>query len=238
VTLRRAAALSGGVIALAVWLALAGCGAAGDDGARGTARLWVTKERGTVLLVDTVVPAGQTLLRALRSQADVETRYGGRFVQAIEGMEGSLGRQQDWFWFVNGLAGDRSAAEYRLRPGDIAWWDFRSWRDDAALEVVAGAFPEPLVHGYDGKTRPAAIRYGPGVSRPRVRALARRLGTGDVEPLGRPVADGAHLLEIVAGMPALSATLREPGSGASGAVRFLQRGWPAPSLYRHRFSTP
>jgi hypothetical protein len=237
VTRRRTGALAGLALPL-VWLALAGCGASGDDGARGTARLWVTRDRGAVLLVDTSVPAGQTLLRALRSRADVETRYGGRFVQAIEGVEGSLGRQRDWFWFVNGLAGDRSAAEYRLRPGDVAWWDYRGWRDDAALEVVAGAFPEPFLHGYDGETRPTAIRYGRGVSRPRVRALARRLGTGDVEPLGRPVADDAHLLEIVAGRPALSATLREPGSGPSGAVRFLQRGWPAASLYRHRFAAP
>ena len=28
---------------------------------------------------------------------------------------------------MNGIEGDRSAAEVRLDPGDIEWWDYRSW---------------------------------------------------------------------------------------------------------------
>ena len=100
------------------------------------------------------------------------TRYGGGFVQSIDGVEGSARRHEDWFWFVNGLAGDRSAASYRLRDGDVAWWDYRDWSGDAeTLEVVAGAFPEPFLHGYDGETRPAAVRYAPGL---RAGARARR----------------------------------------------------------------
>ena len=145
-------------------LALAGCGGEGPTAADGTAHLWVTRDRGSELLVDTTVPAGQTLLRALRSEAKVTTRYGGGFVQSIDGVEGSARRHEDWFWFVNGLAGDRSAASYRLRDGDVAWWDYRDWSGDAdTLEVVTGAFPEPFLHGYDGKSRPAAVRYGPGL---------------------------------------------------------------------------
>ena len=151
------------IVPLLAALALAGCGGEGPTAADGTARLWVTRDRGSEVLVDATVPAGQTLLRALRSQAEVTTRYGGGFVQSIDGIEGSARRHEDWFWFVNGLAGDRSATSYRLRDGDVAWWDYRDWsRDAATLEVVAGAFPEPFLHGYDGKRRPAAVRYGPG----------------------------------------------------------------------------
>src|SRR5262245_48738114 len=117
---------------LAAALAVAGCGGGGD----GEATLWVTRDQGREVLVDAHVHAGQTLLRALRSRADVETRYGGRFVQAIEGVEGSLDSQRDWFWFVNGVEGDRSAAEYRLHDGDVAWWDFRSWADAERVPVV------------------------------------------------------------------------------------------------------
>ena len=103
------------------------------------------------------------------------TRYGGGFVQSIDGVEGSARRHEDWFWFVNGLAGDRSAASYRLRDGDVAWWDYRDWSGDAeTLEVVAGAFPEPFLHGYDGKVRPVAVRYGPGL-RPGAERIARVL---------------------------------------------------------------
>ena len=147
--------------ALVVVVLLAGCGGAagGEDG---TAQLWVTRDRGAKLLVDTEVQAGQTLMRALASKADVETRYGGRYVQAVNGIEGSLDAQHDWFWFVNGYEGDRSAASYRLRDGDVAWLDYRAWQREGEARVVVGAFPEPFLHGYAGKTRPVAIRYESG----------------------------------------------------------------------------
>ena len=35
------------------------------------------------------------------------TRYGGRFLQSIDGIYGSLTGQRDWFFFVNGIEGDR-----------------------------------------------------------------------------------------------------------------------------------
>ena len=170
------------------------------------------------------MPAGQTLLRALRSKAKVTTRYGGGFVQSIEGVEGSARRHEDWFWFVNGLAGDRSATSYRLRDGDVAWWDYRDWSRDAdTLEVVAGAFPEPFLHGYDGKARPAAVRYGPGL-RAGAERVARVLGTEDVAPAGTAVARGRQPLRARRGAPHLTAVLRSPGSGTSGAVRFSFAG--------------
>jgi len=222
-------------------LALAGCGGAGPTAADGTAHLWVTRDRGSDVLVDATVPAGQTLLRALRSKAKVSTRYGGGFVESIEGVDGSARRHEDWFWFVNGLAGDRSAASYRLRDGDVAWWDYRDWAGDAdTLEVVAGAFPEPFLHGYDGKTRPAAVRYAPGL-RPDAERVARVLATEDVAPVGTaPVAD-ANLFELVSGAPHLTAALRSPGAGPSGAVRFSFAG-PVEALLAgdlaRRFSSP
>ena len=205
-------------------LALAGCGGEGPTAADGTARLWVTRDRGASVLVDTEVAAGQSLLRALKSEAKVETRYGGGFVQSIDEIEGSARRNEDWFWFVNGLAGNRSAASYRLRDGDVAWWDYRNWSHDAdTLEVVAGAFPEPFLHGYDGQIRPAAVRHGPGLREDATR-VAEALGTADVASLGTPVATDANVFEIGLGAPHLTAALRKPGSGPSGAVAFTFAG--------------
>ena len=40
-------------------------------------------------MLTTSVPAGRAVLQALDREADIETRYGGRFVQAIDGVEGS-----------------------------------------------------------------------------------------------------------------------------------------------------
>ena len=229
------------MVPLLAALALAGCGVAGPTAEDGTARLWVTRDRGSAVLVDTTVPAGQTLLRALRSKAKVSTRYGGGFVQSIEGIEGSARRHEDGFWFVNGLAGDRSAASYRLRDGDVAWWDYRDWSGDAdTLEVVAGAFPEPFLHGYAGTTRPTAVRYGPGL-RSGAERIAEALATEDVASVGTATAADVNLFELGSGSPHLTAALRSPGAGPSGAVRFSFSGSVDALLaggFARRFSSP
>jgi hypothetical protein len=216
--------------ALAVLVLLAGCGAAGEG--EGTAQLWVTRDRGAKLLVETKVDAGQTLMRALASKTDVKTRYGGRYVQAVNGIEGSLSAQRDWFWFVNGYEGDRSAASYKLRDGDVAWLDYRAWQREGEARVVVGAFPEPFLHGYAGKTRPVAIRYEPAVAR-RAAALARGFDEVDVRALPAPVPEGANVIEVRVGPPRLTGELL--GQTAGDPVRFVLSGSPA---YSRRYAVP
>ena len=217
--------------ALAVLCFLVGCGGAAGEG-EGTAQLWVTRDRGAKLLVDTKVEAGQTLMRALASEADVKTRYGGRYVQAVNGIEGSLNAQRDWFWFVNGYEGDRSAASYRLHDGDVAWLDYRAWQREGEARVVVGAFPEPFLHGYGGKTRPVAVRYDRG-SEQRARKLSAELGPAKVAPLGTPVPAGANVLEVRGGASSVTAKLL--GETAGDAVRFVWRGNPTP---KRRYTVP
>jgi Domain of unknown function (DUF4430) len=233
VTARRVAAL------LLVTLALAGCGGT-ERGNTGTARLWITRDRGSTLLVSATVPAGETLMRALRSKASVDTKYGGRFVEAIDGIRGSLSSRHDWFWFANGLAGDTSAAEYRLHAGDVAWWDYRDWTNDSDLEVVAGAFPEPFLHGYSGHVHPVAVRYGPGL-RTAAERIARRLRAASVAPSGTSTSHDASLFVLTRGPIHFTAALRSPGSGPttpvvlrfSGDVSKLLQG-----AYARRFAVP
>ena len=236
------------VVALSVVacaLALAGCAGFGPgrgDGS-GTATIWVTKDRGTTLVEKGTVPAGETLLRGLRSLADVDTTYGGRFVESISGISGSGSSQRDWFWFVNGLLGDTSAAEYRLHAGDVAWWDIRSWTQDYDTEVVVGAFPEPFLHGYSGHVHPAVVRYGPG-ERAGARRIARVLHASSVAPVGTPAANDANVFELVAGKRRFSAALRRPGTGPKGSVVFTYAGPVAallpggPHPYVREFSVP
>jgi hypothetical protein len=172
----------------------------------------------------------------------VETRYGGRFVQSIDGVSGDASAHRDWFWFVNGLLGNESAADYRLHAGDVAWLDYRDWGSDYQTEVVVGAYPEPFLHGYGGHVRPAAVRYAPSLRAAAAR-IGRLLHARSVAPLGAAVAADANELELLAGKQRFTATLRRPGTGP-GAVVFTYAGPvgdllpDGPRPYLRRFSLP
>jgi hypothetical protein len=205
--------------ALVLALVAAGCG---GGGGKGTAQLWVTRDRGQTVLLQTTVPAGETAMQALDRAVDLKTRYGGRFVQSIDGLGGSLAARRDWFWFLNGIVGDRSAAEVRLGDGDVEWWDFRSWQGRMRQPAVVGAFPQPFVSG----DRPAVV-VGEG-------AVAHKLAR---VVHGRVVAKapaGADVLRIV---PGRGFTARRQGAGvlftlgAADAPRLAAD----PSLARFRF---
>jgi len=215
---------------------LAGCG--GDPGHGGTARLWITRDRGAHVLLTATVPAGLTAMQALSRKAKVETRYGGHFVQAIDGLGGSLSNERDWFWFLNGYEGDRSAAEYRLRPGDVEWWDYRSWRGAMSVPVVVGAFPEPFIHGYQGKRRPALVVYADPTKAPAARRLARLVHGSATRRA--PEGTGANVLVLRSGRAGLSFRGRVDGNTAGGAVTFVFTGDPVrlPSIARFRYELP
>jgi hypothetical protein len=181
-------------------------------------------------------------MRALRSEADVETSYGGRFVRSIQGVPGDAGAKRDWFFFVNGIEADRGAAEYRLRPGDVLWWDHRSWAgDDMREPVVVGAFPEPFLHGYDGRVRPVAVRFEDEDMRGTALGIAHVIGARSVELLSVPTAPQANVLVIRDELPTFLAELRSPDGPAGSPVVFsisfedAKRLLKDPELARHRY---
>ncbi len=215
---------------LAAACLLAGCGE--EAAGKGNAALWITRDRGSEVILTATVPAEISAMEALRRKADVETRYGGRFVHSIEDIEGGVTDQRDWFFYVNGYEADLSAAEYRLRDGDVAWWDFRAWEREGEARVVVGAFPEPFLHGYAGKTRPAVVRYeGPQLR--RANAIARGIGASSVAPLGTPVPRGANVFELRSGPDRATAELL--GETAGDPVRFVLSG---ELDLRRRYSIP
>ena len=228
-TLRRLLAAAAAIVVAA--------GCAGDDRPSGQARLWITLDRGSDVLFAGPVPAGLTVIQALKREADVETAYGGRFVQAINGHEGSLESGRDWFFYVNGVAADRGAAEYRLRPGEIAWWDFHRWKGERSFSVVVGAFPEPFLHGYDGKRRAAAVRYHRASQRRAAEAIGRRIRATSVAPRTVPRPRGANLFVLMSGGPGRFAGTASSPHGPytftfTGDAHRLARN---PGLVRFRF---
>jgi hypothetical protein len=202
-------------------VALTGCSSASSSS--GSATVWVTRDRGAVVLHAATVPAGTSVMQALDRVAKVETRFGGRYVRSVDGVRES-GRRA-WFYYVNGYLADRSAADYRLRPGDLAWWDYRPWRDPAQNPVVLGAFPQPFLNGYGGRRRPAVVVS----SDPRARAVARRLHAR-LLPAGTRVAPDANALVLNAGETRITLRGSSPGSPVRlsfrGDPRMLLRRWP------------
>ena len=217
------------VILVALGL-LAGCGE--EQAGSGAAQLWITRERGSDLILSTSVPAGISAMEALRREVDVETRYGGRFVHSIDGIEGNVADRHDWFFFVNGYEADLSAADYRLHDGDVLWWDHRSWDRQMRQPVVVGAFPEPFLHGWGGERRPAVVRGPPG-------RLSRRLAEL-VHGTVNEDRDGANRLVLVAGSGFRARLSGGPGDAVVFELgRELARRLAAdPSIVRYRYELP
>jgi Domain of unknown function (DUF4430) len=159
---RRVRALVAALLVAGLAPTAAGCGfGEGDERAGGGATLRVTRdfghrELGSVRLDR--IREGQTVMRMLRSEFDVTTRYGGRFVQSIDGLAGGgPGGEVDWFFWVNGVEADKGAAEWEVAPGDRVQWDRRDWSAAMRVPAIVGAYPEPFVSGLGGKRRPVRV---------------------------------------------------------------------------------
>jgi len=137
-----------------------GAGSTGE-----TATIEVTRNFGRELILERDIPVepGTTALEALQSVATVETQYGGGFVSSINGVgsenSGTGREKKDWFFHINGIAGNTGAGDYILRPGDSEHWDYREWGYHQFVPAVIGDFPQPFLSGYRGERRPTALVY-------------------------------------------------------------------------------
>jgi hypothetical protein len=197
-------------LALLFVLVLAGCG-----GEKGSATLWVTRDRGQHVLLVARVPAGLTAMQALERKMKVKTSYGGRFVKAIGDVESAS--QRDWFYFVNGVPPSRSAAEVRLHKDDNLWWDYRSWRNPNEVQAVVGAFPQPFLRG-------PAVVVGKG-------ALPTKLAHLVHGTVGRSAPAGAYVLELRPGDGFRAVDAHRFVIGTRAAARLVAN----PSAFRFRY---
>jgi hypothetical protein len=148
---------------LLVVLALAGCGfGAGEKQSGGTVTVTVSTDFGRDRLAPTSRQSareGETVMRLLQRSFDVSTRFGGNFVQEIDGVSGGRtdGRRVDWFYYVNGIESSAGAGERKLYPGDRVWWDHHDWETAMRVPAVVGSFPEPFRSGEAGKKLPIRL---------------------------------------------------------------------------------
>jgi hypothetical protein len=136
----------------------------------------------------------------------VGSRYGGRFVESINGLGGGQqqGQPVDWFYYVNGVEASRGAASTDVHPGDHIWWDRHDWSQTEHIPAVVGSFPEPFLNGLDGKRLPVRVECADAQGQDC-----------------RTVADHLRAVGVPAGISAPG------GGGAEHVVRVLVGPWRA-----------
>jgi hypothetical protein len=213
-------------------LAAAGCGLGPGQGL-GDVSLTVTRDYGAEPVLAAKkdeVTESDTVMRVLDRSAEISTRYGGGFVQSIEGLEGAEGDggPKDWLFYVNGVESTVGAADYPLHGGEAIWWDYRDWGAAMRVPAVVGSWPQPFAGGYDGRRRPVAVECrggGPacGVVRQRLEGagVSAAAGAGSDEAIRVLVGPWPRLREDPA------AAQIEDGPQVSGVFAELSlRGGP------------
>ncbi|MEW5921390.1 MAG: DUF4430 domain-containing protein [Bacillota bacterium] len=156
------------------WSAGCGGGLVGDTPAAGRACLWVTRDFGAAEIYNSEVEfaATDSVMTMLQQYLEVETEYGGGFVNAIAGLKsgytGKVGEDQqmlDWFFYMNGIISGVGALDYAPGDGDVIWWDYHAWGEISFTPAVIGAFPQPFLNGYRGSNPGTLILIGKGCDR-------------------------------------------------------------------------
>ncbi|HVR05886.1 MAG TPA: DUF4430 domain-containing protein [Solirubrobacteraceae bacterium] len=194
-------------LALAAAGALAGCGLGPGKTPTGV-QLQVTREFGAQPMRSLAAPQAhgqETVMSLLMRNATVATRYGGGFVQSIDGRSGGFRGSQPtaWFYYVNGVQAPKGAAETNVLPGDRIWWDLHDWSQTEEVAAVVGSFPEPFVNGIEGRRPPVRLECAAPEATP-CRTVAARL----------------RAVGVNAGLAALA-----PGGEAPETLRLLVGTW-------------
>ena len=160
------------------------------------------KEPGTITVIITItrdfgreLMLGETLdvlpdtsaMAALMEVADVETAYGGGFVNAINGVRsgyaGSQKSKTDWFFYVNGIQSNVGALDYKLHDGDVQHWDFHDWGYRHFIPAMIDVFPSAFRYGFGGRVSPTLI-VCPDYLKQDVEKLEEKLAQLEVVDVG------------------------------------------------------
>src|SRR5919109_788674 len=74
-----------------------------------------------------------------------------------------------------------------LLAGDVLWFDHRSWARELRVPIVVGAFPEPFLHGFDGRRRPALVQGPESEAARKLAKVVRGTLNGHAEGANRLV---------------------------------------------------
>ena len=123
-------------------------------------------------------------MRMLERHFNVSLRYGGGFVESINGLSGSSARR-DWFYYVNGIEAAKGAAGTGVNQGDRIWWDLHDWTATDSIPAVVGFVPRAVPAWLGGRRFPTVLQCAADAE-----AACKRVST-ELSWLGVPVADRA-----------------------------------------------
>jgi hypothetical protein len=226
---QRAASAVAAPLALAAAGLLAGCGLGPGKTPTGV-RLDITRDFGSHVLRSLRGPHAhgqETVMSLLMRNAAVDTRYGGGFVQSIDGHAGGYegGEPADWFYYVNGVIAPKGAAETNVQPGERIWWDLHDWSQAQEIPAVVGSFPEPFLGGFEGRRPPVRLECAAPEDRP-CRTVAARLRAAGVTSALAALGPGGEAPETLRLLVGTWKQLRsDPGA------ELLERGPRASGVY-------
>ena len=87
-----------------------------------------------------------------------------------------------------------------MHPGDHVWWDRHDWSQTEHVPAVVGSFPEPFLHGIDGKRLPVRSNAS-RVAGSACRTVIARLRAAGVTAAYRGAGSvaGPHTLRVIVG---------------------------------------
>ncbi|ASS74431.1 hypothetical protein CIG75_05130 [Tumebacillus algifaecis] len=134
--------------------------------------MFVTHNFGAASVYNQAVDyySGDTVMDVMRTRLEIETAYGGGFVNSINGVKSGYTdksiftrKKRDWFYYVNGSISGVGADAYNAKSGDTVWWDYHDWSGNGSTTPsVVGAYPHPFTVGYNGAMPGTIIYYSGG----------------------------------------------------------------------------
>lgn len=149
---------------LLVFCALAGCQYSEKD--EGNVQVIVAQDFGNERITSQLfkINAGDTVLDVMVDHYDIETAYGGSFINGINGLTSKFTNQKkrikvDWFFYVNGILSQVGSGDYELQSKDIIIWDYHNWEQTSYISSIIGAYPQNFISNDYGEALELNILY-------------------------------------------------------------------------------
>lgn len=113
----------------------------------------LTRDYGREVLAEKIVAPekGDTVMDVMLRHFDVETAYGGGFVNSIEGLSSGFtgaadgqkrGTKQDWFYYIDGIMAEAGAGQFPVAGVSEIAWDYHGWANSMVVRTRIDAWPE------------------------------------------------------------------------------------------------